>query len=56
MTLADVAFLNMGAVILRMSNDPSIPDKFPKLKALTEKVKALPKIAKWIEERPKTDF
>jgi len=30
--------------------------KFPKLKALTKKVEALPKIAAWIAKRPATPF
>ena len=31
-------------------------EKAPKLKALCERVEALPKIAAWHEKRPKTNF
>jgi len=31
-------------------------DVYPKLKALREKVSKVPKIAAWLEKRPKTTF
>jgi len=55
LTWADIAFMNfvqwtaMGGAVNPLA-------KFPKLAALDERVKKLPKIAKWIEARPKTDF
>jgi len=39
-----------------MGGNPDPLGKYPKLKALKEKVEKLPKIAAWIAKRPKTDF
>ena len=55
-TIADMSFLNMGTVILIACNEASLLDKFPKLKALMERVEGLPKIAEWIAARPKTNM
>lgn len=55
LTWADIAFMNfvqwtaMGGAVNPLA-------KFPKLAALDERVKKLPKIAAWIEKRPKTEF
>ena len=50
-TYVDLAFFNSKQFI------PSeVLDKYPKLKSVTEKVEALPNIAKWLEDRPKTSF
>ena len=55
-TIADLSFVNMGMLILIACNGASLLDKFPKLKALKEKVEGLPQIAAWIAERPKNDL
>ena len=31
-------------------------DAFPKLKSLNERIKLIPNIKKWLEERPATDY
>lgn len=55
LTWADIAFVNfvewtaMGGAVNPLA-------KFPKLTALNDKVRKLPKIAAWIEKRPKTEF
>jgi len=54
-TWADIAFMNfvqwtaMGGAVNPLT-------KFPKLTALDDKVKKIPKIAAWLEKRPKTEF
>ncbi|XP_006812416.2 hematopoietic prostaglandin D synthase-like [Saccoglossus kowalevskii] len=53
LTWADLVFVNH---VQRPLPGPSSVDAFPKLKALYEKVIALPKISEWIEKRPKTDM
>jgi len=55
LTWADLAFLNFVAWTAMAGSDNPLA-KFPKLKALKEKVEKLPKIAEWIASRPKTDF
>lgn len=52
MTVADVAFLNTGVMASNMSAAYDIWEKFPKLKALKEKVESHPIIAEWIRVRP----
>lgn len=50
-TYVDIAFFDFSQYI------PSEAlAKFPKLKAVAEKVGALPNIAKWVKERPETSF
>jgi len=55
LTWADIGFANfvewtgMGGAVNPLA-------KFPKLTALNDKVRKLPKIAAWIEKRPKTEF
>ena len=56
MTLADLTFLNMAALMAMVANAPQIYEKFPKLKALKERVEAIPELAAWIAARPVTDF
>ena len=52
--MADFAFY-LSAEWVLMGNKDAL-EKFPGLKKLRASVEALPNIAKWIEERPKTDF
>lgn len=50
----DFYFTNMLDFI--QQNTPNALDGYPALKKLTENVKALPNIAKWIKERPETQY
>lgn len=51
---ADMLFLNsVGWLTMAVAADAL--DKFPKLKALKHRVETRPKIAAWIEKRPKTE-
>ena len=52
-TWADLAFLDVGAGLLNLY--PSCLDKTPLLKALNERVNALPRIKEYIETRPVRD-
>jgi len=54
MTWADLGFLNFTSWVV-MAGAPDFLDKFPKLKALKERVENQPKIAAWIAKRPKTE-
>ena len=54
MTYADIAFAN-SCEYLTVVN-PAILDATPKLKALNERIHAIPSIAKHIEERPKREI
>jgi len=54
MTWADLAFLNFTGWVV-MAGAPDFLDKYPKLKALKERVENQPKIAAWIAKRPKTE-
>jgi len=55
-TWADMQFLNhVGWVAMPMAGAADALDKFPKLKALKHRVETRPKIAAWIEKRPKTE-
>jgi len=55
LTWADIAFIDLlgwlGALEVELPFD-----KAPKLKALRERVEAIPKIAEWIKTRPKTNL
>jgi len=55
LTWADLSFLQFVSWIPMCGCDKPL-DKFPKLKALKEKVEKLPKIAAWIAKRPQTEF
>lgn len=55
LTWADLAF-TIFVGWTAMVSDGSALDKFPKLKALKDRVEHLPKIADWIAKRPKTEF
>ena len=55
MTWADIAAANFFTWA-PMLGIPMNNEKFPKLKALTDRVEASPKIAAYIEKRPKTPF
>ncbi|XP_077985459.1 hematopoietic prostaglandin D synthase-like [Glandiceps talaboti] len=54
LTWADLAFL--AQMDYNVSRNATLLDDYPKLKALYERVTALPKIAEWREKRPKTKF
>jgi len=54
LTWADVYFLNVCEYALYMGQADL--ENFSKLKALKERVEAVPQIAAWIKERPKTSF
>jgi len=54
-TYADLSFVNLLAWVPMMGM--SVPwDKYLKLQALTERVNQVPKIAEWVQKRPKTEF
>jgi len=53
-TYADIAFVNNAEYLLAVN--PTILDATPKLKALSERINAIPSIAKYIENRPKTEM
>lgn len=53
-TMADIHFFCVCERFLGMM--PDYLEKYPHLKALNEKVKTQPKIADWIERRPKTEL
>jgi len=55
LTWADIAFINF-VQWTAMGGATNPLEKFAKLRALDEKVRKLPKIAAWIEKRPKTEF
>ncbi|XP_077999729.1 hematopoietic prostaglandin D synthase-like [Glandiceps talaboti] len=50
----DLAFL--AQMDYNLSRNATLLDDYPKLNALRERVMALPKIAAWLEKRPKTDL
>lgn len=53
-TLADIHFFAVCERFLGMM--PDYLDAYPHLKALNQKVKSQPKIAQWLEKRPKTEL
>jgi glutathione S-transferase len=53
-TWADIQFL-ISLSWVAMAGATDALDKFPKLKALKHRVETRPKIAAWIEKRPKTE-
>ncbi|XP_070545488.1 S-crystallin SL11-like [Ptychodera flava] len=54
LTWADLNFT--AQMDYMMKYQASVIDKYPKLKALRERVVALPKVAAWLKKRPETDF
>lgn len=54
-TWADLALLDASDWLSMIGADSQI-DNYPKLKALREKLSKSPKIAAWLEKRPKTGF
>ena len=50
-TYADITFFNFTTVIAS-----EVLDKYPGLKSVSQKVAALPNIAKWLKDRPETSF
>ncbi|XP_077994058.1 hematopoietic prostaglandin D synthase-like isoform X1 [Glandiceps talaboti] len=52
LTWADLDFL--AGIEDNISRDTMVLDNYPKLRALRERVMALPKIAAWLEKRPQT--
>lgn len=55
LTWADLAYLAVSGWI-KLTGNESLLDKHSKLKALKDRVEAVPKIAAWIAKRPVTDF
>ena len=55
LTWADMYFTSGGTGFDQFVGSNTF-DKYPTLKALREKVEALPAIKKWMEARPKTEF
>ncbi|XP_077999275.1 hematopoietic prostaglandin D synthase-like isoform X2 [Glandiceps talaboti] len=53
-TWADLAFL--AQIDYNLKWKATVLDDYPKLEALRQRVMALPKIAAWLEKRPKTEF
>ena len=56
MTLADIAFFTTMEMFLIPGKNENGLDKFPKLKALNERLAAEPKIAAWVKARPQTPW
>jgi len=56
LTWADIAYFAMSEAIAIVKEAHAQMDVYPKLKALREKVSKVPKIAAWLEKRPKTTF
>ncbi|XP_062520513.1 glutathione S-transferase 1-like [Corticium candelabrum] len=55
-TLADIAVFDVFDELTAVKPDAVSADKTPLLVAVVAKVKALPNVAKWLEDRPKTEF
>jgi len=57
-TCADIAVFNLLTHLINLSGIEPAPtfDEYPKLKALSGKVKGNPKIAAWLAKRPETPF
>jgi len=55
LTWADISFLSMNDWLSLMGADSQI-DNYPKLNVLRQKVSTTPKIAEWLEKRPKSSF
>ena len=54
LTWADLAFFSW--ISLLTSRAPATLDEYPHLKKLKQTVETLPNIAKWLKERPETEF
>merc|ERR1712227_871746 len=53
-TWAEMHFYQIMEIVLGQNSGAL--DAFPKLKSLNERIKLIPNIKKWLEERPATDF
>jgi len=56
LTWADIAFMNFVEWTQSLGGASNPLAKFPKLAGLEDRVKKIPKIAAWLEKRPKTEF
>ena len=54
-TYIDLRVALVGDLVLKLGGDNAL-DAYPQFKKLRETVEALPNIAKWIKERPVTEF
>ena len=54
-TYVDLRVALMGDLVLKIAGESAL-DAYPAVKKLKETVEALPNIAKWIKERPVTEF
>lgn len=55
LTWADIAYYGYFSFLIEKFGEEYLKDT-PLLKALVERVGALPNIKKWVESRPKTDI
>ena len=58
LTLADIILYNLMFMLrnfFQKDNGPDPFEKFDKLKALYDRVGAVPKIAEWVKKRPVTE-
>jgi len=56
LTWADLHFLHFVDQAIGISNNDQLLEPVPKLKSSVSRVRALPNIAKWLENRPKSEF
>jgi glutathione S-transferase len=56
LTWADLSFITFVGWTVLAAGGADTLTKHPKLKALKDRVEALPKIKTWLEKRPKTDM
>ncbi|XP_074649216.1 hematopoietic prostaglandin D synthase-like [Tubulanus polymorphus] len=54
LTWADLSYINCCSWLCLFV--PNALDKYPKLRALKDKIEGLPRIAKWLANRPQTDY
>ena len=54
LTWADLAYFNLISTLTQ--SEPAILDNYPSLNKLKETIETLPKIAKWLRERPETKY
>lgn len=55
MTWADLAYYGYFSFLIEKFGEDFLKEA-PLLKALVERIEALPNIKKWVESRPKTDI
>ena len=55
MTYVDLCLTLIADLVVTFSGEASILDAYPAVAKLKATVEALPNIAKWIKERPKTE-